>query len=101
MRPTRSRPSSRRPGPLSRSSSTRGGGAAGLACGPTQTRQADGGGGHPDRMVRMDKASCTLPFTPIRAKPDDSSEQVTQALFADPLEVLAQNNGWAEVTVAD
>lgn len=52
-------------------------------------------------MVRMDKASCTLPFTPVRAKPDESSEQVTQALFADPLDVLAQNNGWAEVTVSD
>jgi cell wall-associated NlpC family hydrolase len=47
----------------------------------------------------MDKASCVLPFVPVRAKPDDGSTQVTQALFADPLAVVAQDNGWSQVSV--
>ena len=47
----------------------------------------------------MDKASCVLPFVPVRAKPDDGSTQVTQALFADPLAVVAQDNGWTQVSV--
>jgi gamma-D-glutamyl-L-lysine dipeptidyl-peptidase len=49
----------------------------------------------------MDKASCSEPFTPVRAEPSEQSEQVTQALFADPIVVLARDNGWAQVTVAD
>jgi cell wall-associated NlpC family hydrolase len=49
----------------------------------------------------MDKASCVLPFVAVRAKPDDTSKQVTQALFADPLAIVTQDNGWSEVSVAD
>ena len=49
----------------------------------------------------MEKASCTLPYTAIRKKPDEDSEQVTQVLFADPVDVRASEDGWAEVTVAD
>ena len=49
----------------------------------------------------MEKASCVLPFVPVRAAADEDSEQVTQALFADPLDVAERNNGWASVTLAD
>ena len=52
-------------------------------------------------MVLVDQASCTLPYTAIRKKPDEGSEQVTQALFADPVEVTGSEDGWAQVTVAD
>ncbi len=52
-------------------------------------------------MIPVEQASCTLPFTAIRKKPDESSEQVTQALFADPIDVAANEDGWAQVTVAD
>ena len=49
----------------------------------------------------MEKASCVLPFVPVRAAADEDSEQVTQALFGDPLDVSERNNGWAAVTLAD
>ncbi|HEX5557570.1 MAG TPA: C40 family peptidase [Gaiellales bacterium] len=49
----------------------------------------------------MEQASCTLPFTAIRKKPDEGAEQMTQALFADPLDVVASEDGWAQVTAAD
>ena len=52
-------------------------------------------------MPLMDKASCTLPYTAVRAAPQDSAEQVTQALFADPIDVTAREDGWAQVTLAD
>src|SRR5579862_3478319 len=52
-------------------------------------------------MRRMDKASCTLPYTAVRAEPQDAAEQVTQALFADPIDVVSRENGWAQVTLAD
>jgi gamma-D-glutamyl-L-lysine dipeptidyl-peptidase len=52
-------------------------------------------------MAPVEQASCTLPFTAIRKKPDEGSEQLTQALFADPIEVGASEDGWARVTVAD
>jgi gamma-D-glutamyl-L-lysine dipeptidyl-peptidase len=58
-------------------------------------------GGRPDRMVAVEQASCTLPFTAIRKKPDEGAEQMTQALFADPLDVAASEDGWAQVTAAD
>jgi gamma-D-glutamyl-L-lysine dipeptidyl-peptidase len=47
------------------------------------------------------KASCIQPFAALRDKPDNSSEQHTQALFADPIEVIEQSNGWAHVVLAD
>jgi cell wall-associated NlpC family hydrolase len=49
----------------------------------------------------MEKASCALPFVAVRAAADEASEQVTQALFADPFDVSERNNGWASVTLAD
>src|SRR5690349_12249356 len=49
----------------------------------------------------MDKATCVLPFVSIRVKPDDGSTQVTQALFADPLSVVMQDNGWTHVSLSD
>ena len=49
----------------------------------------------------MEKASCTFPFAAIRKKPDEASEQVTQALFGDPVDVQARADGWAEVEIAD
>jgi cell wall-associated NlpC family hydrolase len=52
-------------------------------------------------MATVEQASCTLPFTAIRKKPAEGSEQVTQALFADPVEVTGSKDGWAQVTVAD
>jgi cell wall-associated NlpC family hydrolase len=52
-------------------------------------------------MVPVEQASCTLPFTAIRKKPAEGSEQVTQALFADPIDVGGSEDGWAHVTVAD
>ena len=52
-------------------------------------------------MEMVDQASCTLPYTAIRKKPDEGSEQVTQVLFADPVEVTASEDGWAQVTIAD
>jgi gamma-D-glutamyl-L-lysine dipeptidyl-peptidase len=52
-------------------------------------------------MVTVEQASCTLPFTAIRKKPAEGSEQLTQALFADPLDVAASEDGWAQVTAAD
>jgi cell wall-associated NlpC family hydrolase len=52
-------------------------------------------------MIPVEQASCTLPFTAIRKKPDEGAEQMTQALFADPLDVVASEDGWAQVTAAD
>jgi gamma-D-glutamyl-L-lysine dipeptidyl-peptidase len=52
-------------------------------------------------MAAGEKASCTLPYTAIRKQPGEDSEQVTQVLFADPVEVRASEDGWAEVAVAD
>ena len=52
-------------------------------------------------MVLVDQASCTLPYTAIRKKPDEGSEQVTQALFADPVEVAGSEDGWAKVVLSD
>lgn len=49
----------------------------------------------------MQKASCIQPFAPLRDKADPSAEQHTQALFADPIDVIDQANGWAQVVLAD
>jgi cell wall-associated NlpC family hydrolase len=49
----------------------------------------------------MEKATCILPFIALRAKPKSSSEQHTQVLFADPVDVVGRNNGWAKVVLAD
>ena len=49
----------------------------------------------------MEKASCVLPYTGLYDKAADSATQVTQVLFADPVDVGERANGWAEVTLAD
>jgi cell wall-associated NlpC family hydrolase len=49
----------------------------------------------------VEKASCVLPFIGLYDKAADSATQVTQVLFADPVEVAERANGWAQVTLAD
>jgi cell wall-associated NlpC family hydrolase len=51
--------------------------------------------------MSVEKASCIQPFASLRDKPDTASEQHTQALFADPVDVIEQSNGWAHVVLAD
>lgn len=43
---------------------------------------------------------CGVGVAPIRAEPDDASEQVTQALLGEPLRVEEQRGGWARVRTA-
>jgi len=49
----------------------------------------------------VEKASCIRPYAALRDKPKQSAEQHTQALFADPIDVVEQSNGWAKVVLAD
>jgi cell wall-associated NlpC family hydrolase len=49
----------------------------------------------------VEKASCIRPFASLRDKPKPTAEQHTQALFADPIDVVERNNGWARVVLAD
>jgi cell wall-associated NlpC family hydrolase len=49
----------------------------------------------------VEKASCIKPFVALRDKPKASSEQHTQVLFADPVDVVDRSNGWAKVVLAD
>jgi len=49
----------------------------------------------------VDKASIIRPFAPLRDKPKASAEQHTQALFADPVDVVERKDGWARVQLAD
>ena len=49
----------------------------------------------------MEKASCIRPYAPLRDKPKQSAAQATQALFADPIDVVEQSNGWARVVLAE
>jgi gamma-D-glutamyl-L-lysine dipeptidyl-peptidase len=44
--------------------------------------------------------SCGVDVAPIRARPDEASEQVTQALRGEPLRVEEQRDGWARVLTA-
>jgi cell wall-associated NlpC family hydrolase len=41
-----------------------------------------------------------LGVAPVRAAPDDSSEQVTQALAGEPLTVEERRDGWARIRTA-
>jgi gamma-D-glutamyl-L-lysine dipeptidyl-peptidase len=45
----------------------------------------------------MDYAICLISIVPVRAMPDDRSEQVTQLLFGEIVEVLDKNNKWVLV----
>ena len=49
----------------------------------------------------MDKASIIRPFAPVRDKPKPTAEQHTQALFADPVDVVERKDGWVRVQLAD
>ena len=40
---------------------------------------------------------CRVEVAPIHAHPDESAEQVTQALRGEPLTVEAEQDGWARV----
>jgi cell wall-associated NlpC family hydrolase len=44
--------------------------------------------------------SCALEVAPLHAEPEASSEQVTQALRGEPLEVAERSEGWVSVTTA-
>jgi cell wall-associated NlpC family hydrolase len=43
---------------------------------------------------------CAVDIAPLRRKPDDDSEQLTQALRAEPLEVIDRDGDWARVVTA-
>jgi cell wall-associated NlpC family hydrolase len=43
---------------------------------------------------------CAVEIAPLRAEPDDGSEQVTQALLGEPLELEERRDGWARVRTA-
>jgi gamma-D-glutamyl-L-lysine dipeptidyl-peptidase len=44
--------------------------------------------------------TCVVEVAPVRAKPDDASEQVTQVLRGEPLTVEESHDGWARVRTA-
>ncbi len=43
---------------------------------------------------------CAVDVAPLRAEPEDASEQVTQALLGEPLRVEERRAGWARVVTA-
>jgi gamma-D-glutamyl-L-lysine dipeptidyl-peptidase len=43
---------------------------------------------------------CAVEVAPVRAEPDDASEQVTQALRGEPLALEERRDGWARVRTA-
>jgi cell wall-associated NlpC family hydrolase len=47
-----------------------------------------------------ERVSCAVAVAPIRAAPDDTAEQVTQALRGEPLTVEERREGWARVRTA-
>jgi cell wall-associated NlpC family hydrolase len=51
----------------------------------------------------MAVAGCIVAYAPLRDRPDDSTEQHTQVLFGDVVQVHSHENGaeWLEVTVPD
>jgi hypothetical protein len=49
----------------------------------------------------MPRASCAWPVAPLRDGPDDTTEQHTQLLAGDPLEILARGPEWSEVVAPD
>ena len=46
------------------------------------------------------RPSCVVDVAPIRAEPSDDAEQVTQALWGEPLEIEELRDGWARVRTA-
>jgi cell wall-associated NlpC family hydrolase len=49
----------------------------------------------------MARAGCIVACAPLRAAPDDGSEQHTQVLLGETLEVHGEAGDWLEVTVPD
>jgi cell wall-associated NlpC family hydrolase len=49
----------------------------------------------------MERASCAWAVTPLRDEPDDASEQHTQVLEGENVDVLAQGEEWSEVVIPD
>src|SRR3954453_24080834 len=49
----------------------------------------------------MERASCAWAVTPLRDQPDDSTEQHTQVLAGDLLQVVAPGDERSEVVVPD
>jgi hypothetical protein len=43
---------------------------------------------------------CGIEVAPVRAEPDDSAEQVMQALKGEPLELEEENGDWARIRTA-
>ena len=50
-------------------------------------------------MESIDFGVCRLSVVPVRHKPSDSSEQVTQLLFGDHYEVLEEDDGWLRIRI--
>ena len=50
--------------------------------------------------MQVRQGVCAVDVAPVRAEPDDSAEQVTQALRGEPLEVEEANGDWARVWTA-
>jgi cell wall-associated NlpC family hydrolase len=48
----------------------------------------------------VDLRICAVEVAPVRADPDESAEQVTQALAGEPLAVGEANDGWAPIRTA-
>ena len=55
---------------------------------------------HLEAPWRGELLFCGVDVAPLRAEPDSSSEQVTQALRGEPLTVTRRRGGWARVTTA-
>ena len=47
----------------------------------------------------MKYAICNLSIVPVRAKPSDASEMITQLLFGELLEVEGFHKGWAKIRI--
>src|SRR5439155_10081208 len=43
---------------------------------------------------------CSADVAPVRAEPDDASEQVTQVLRGEPVTVEEERDGWARIRTA-
>jgi cell wall-associated NlpC family hydrolase len=52
------------------------------------------------RWSAISTARSPRALTPVRAEPRDDAEQVTQALPGEPLQVEAEENGWARIRTA-
>jgi cell wall-associated NlpC family hydrolase len=53
------------------------------------------------RFPAMELATCVLPSASLRAAPDDATEQHSQVLGGDVVELLASSGRWTQVRVAD